>query len=57
MYTCLNPQLDSRDYNKMNTNGDGVDRDVGVGDGDDSHEGYMPWRKIIKGLFAYIISS
>jgi hypothetical protein len=38
----LNPQLDSRDYNKMNTNGDGVDRDVGVGDGDDSHEGYMP---------------
>jgi hypothetical protein len=33
MYTCLNPQLESRYYNKMNINGDG---DVAVGDGDDA---------------------
>jgi hypothetical protein len=33
MYTCLNQQLESKDYSKMNTNGD---RYAAVGDGDDS---------------------
>jgi hypothetical protein len=44
MYTCSNPQLESKDYNKMNTNVDGDDGDDGdtsVGDGDDSHN--PPW--------------
>jgi hypothetical protein len=36
MYICSNPQLDSKDYNKMNTNVDGDDGDAVVGDGDDS---------------------
>jgi hypothetical protein len=38
MHTCSNPQLESRDYKKMNTNvgdDDGVDVDAAVGDGDD----------------------
>jgi hypothetical protein len=30
----MNPQFVSRDYNKMNTNGDGDDVDALVGDGD-----------------------
>jgi hypothetical protein len=36
MYTCLNPQLESRDYNKMSKNGDGDDGYAAVGDGDDA---------------------
>jgi hypothetical protein len=39
MYTFSNPQLESRDYNKMNTNVEGDDGDdeyAAVGDGDDA---------------------
>jgi hypothetical protein len=32
----MNPQLESRDYNNMNTNGDGDDGDTVVGDRDDA---------------------
>jgi hypothetical protein len=42
MYTCLNTQLKLRDYNKINTNGDGDDRDVVVGDGDDAQSSLDP---------------
>jgi hypothetical protein len=41
MYTCSNPQLESNDYNKINTNVDGDDGDTIVGDGDDAHN--PPW--------------
>jgi hypothetical protein len=30
MYICMNSQLESRDYNKMNINGDGDDGDAVV---------------------------
>jgi hypothetical protein len=39
MYTCLNPQLESSDYSKMNTNGDG---DEVVGDVDDTQSSLDP---------------
>jgi hypothetical protein len=42
MYTCMNPQLESRDYNNMNTNGDGDDGDTVVGDGDDAQSSLDP---------------
>jgi hypothetical protein len=38
----MNPQLESRDYNKMNTNGDGDDEDVVVGDGNDAQSSLDP---------------
>jgi hypothetical protein len=45
MYSCLNPQLESRDYNNMNTNGDGDDGDDGdivFDDGDDAQSSLDP---------------
>jgi hypothetical protein len=42
MYTCLNPQLESRDYIKMNINGDGDEGDASVGDGDDAQSSLDP---------------
>jgi hypothetical protein len=36
MYTSLNPQLESSDYYKMNTNGDGDVGDAAVCDGNDA---------------------
>jgi hypothetical protein len=36
MYTCSNPQLQSRDNKKINTNVDGDDGDAAVCDGDDA---------------------
>jgi hypothetical protein len=35
MYTCSNPQLESRDYKKMNTNVGGDDGDYGDATVDD----------------------
>jgi hypothetical protein len=38
----MNPQLILRDYNKMNTNGDGDDGDTVVGYGDDAYSSLDP---------------
>jgi hypothetical protein len=38
----LNPQLESRDYNKMNTNIDGYDGDAVAGDGYDTQSSLDP---------------
>jgi hypothetical protein len=37
----MNPQLESRDYNNMNTNGDGDDSAM-IDDGDDMHSSFDP---------------
>jgi hypothetical protein len=42
MYTYMNPQLRSRDCNKMITNGDEDDGDVVVDDGDDAQSSLDP---------------
>jgi hypothetical protein len=42
MYSCLNPQLESRDYNNMNKIGDGDDGDVVFDDGDDAQSSLDP---------------
>jgi hypothetical protein len=36
MYTCSNPKIESKDYNKKNTNVDGDDGEAAVGVRDDA---------------------
>jgi hypothetical protein len=36
MYTCSNPKIESKDYNKKNTNVDGDDGEAAIGVRDDA---------------------